>query len=78
MQRRQRYSSDLTDAEWQTIEALFQAQSFRRHSPRELLNALFYLNKTGCQWRLLPDGFPPWQTVYYHFRRWLNDEVITR
>lgn len=68
------YSSDLTDAQWQTIEPLFQRQQPRKHHPRSILNALFYLNKTGCQWRLLPQGkggFPPWQTVYYHFRRWI-------
>lgn len=73
-----RYSSDLTDAQWQTIKPLFQGQTFRIHQPRNLCNALFYLNKTGCQWRMLPDGFPPWQTVYYHFRRWTKKGLFTR
>lgn len=72
MQRR--YSSDLTDAQWQLIESFFERQTFRKHHPRHIVNAIFYHNKAGCQWRLLPKGtagFPPWQTVYYHFRRWI-------
>lgn len=70
------YSSDLTDAQWQTIEPLFQRQQRRKHHPRMILNALFYLNKTGCQWRWLPAGFPPWQTVYYHFRVWMRNGIL--
>jgi len=71
-----RYSSDLTDAQWQLIKPLFQQQTFRNHHPREIVNALFYLNKTGCQWRMLPEGFPPWQTVYYHLRHWIEMGLI--
>ena len=64
--------SDLTDAQWKSIEHFFTGQTFRIHHPREHVNALFYLNKTGCQWRLLPKSFPPWETVYYHFRQWMS------
>ncbi|NBB75583.1 MAG: IS5 family transposase [Bacteroidetes bacterium] len=67
------YASDLTDAQWQRIKFFFARQTFRKYHPRDLVNALFYLSKTGCQWRMLPQGeggYPPWQTVYYHFRRW--------
>lgn len=71
-----RYSSDLTDAQWQLIKPLFERQTFREHHPREIVNALFYLNKTGCQWRMLPEGFPPWQTIYYHFRQWMASGLI--
>ena len=78
MQPKRRYSSDLTDAEWKTIEPIFQGQTFRSHQPRNIVNALFYLNKTGCQWRLLPERVPPWQTVYYHFRTWITRRVIER
>ena len=73
------YDSDLTDAQWKHIEPFFKGQTFRKHHPRNLANALFYLNKTGCQWRLLPQGeagFPPWKTVYYHFRRWMASGLI--
>jgi putative transposase len=64
------YDSDLTDAQWKGIEHFFNGQTFRAHTPRKILNALFYLTKTGVQWRSLPQAFPPWQTVYYHFRQW--------
>jgi len=37
---------------------------------REIVNALLYLLRTGCQWRMLPHDLPPWQTVYYHYRKW--------
>src|SRR3712207_3359225 len=43
------------------------------HSPRKILNAVFYLLKSGCPWRLLPRDFPPWKTVYHWFRRWRID-----
>ena len=42
----------------------------RIHSPRALLDAIFYVLKSGCPWRLLPRNFPPWRTVYHYFRRW--------
>ena len=64
------YPSDLTDAEWKQIEPIFDHFRFDEHDPRSLLNAVFYILKTGSQWRMLPKGFPPWQTVYYHFRKW--------
>lgn len=76
-----RYSSDLTDAQWELINPFFEEQTFREHHPRELVNAIFYHNKAGCQWRLLPKGsagFPPWQTVYYHFRQWIESGLWER
>jgi len=72
------YNSDLTDAQWKAIKHFFNGQTFRRHTPRKIVNALFYLNKTGVQWRWLPQGFPPWQTVYYHFRQWMNKGIWER
>jgi putative transposase len=69
-----RYTSDLSDAEWQLIDYCFPKPSKqgrpREHSFRELLNAIFYLVKTGCQWRNLPTHFPRWGTVYHYFRLW--------
>ena len=53
----------------------------RIHSPREILNAIFYVLRSGCQWRLLPHDFPRWPTVYYYFRQWRMDgtwETINR
>jgi putative transposase len=45
----------------------------KAHSTREILNAIFYLLKSGCPWRLLPREFPPWETVYWWFRKWRED-----
>ena len=66
------YSSDLTDAQWELIKPLFADQRrYSKHSPRQIVNALFYILKTGCQWRMLPNDFAPWQTARcYHLRQW--------
>ena len=48
----------------------------RKHSIREIFDAIFYLLKTGCQWRMLPIHFPPWNTVYYYYRQWKNNGLI--
>ena len=50
----------------------------RIHSPREILNAIFYVLRSGCQWRLLPHDFPRWPTVYYYFRKWRLDSTWER
>jgi putative transposase len=69
-----RYTSDLTDAEWQLTHHCFPKPSTkgrpREHDFRNLLNAVFYIVKTGCQWRNMPTDFPPWGTVYHYFRLW--------
>ena len=67
-----KYSTDLTDSQWQQIESIFQTsrgKNFVKHSKRELVNAVLYLIKTGCQWRLLPNDFPPYPTVWSFYRR---------
>lgn len=74
--RSRRYGSDLTDAQWQAIAPQFAGHRFIKHHPRHVLNALLYLAKTGCQWRYLPDPFPPWQSVYYVFRRWAEKGIL--
>ena len=69
-----RYTSDLTNAEWDLIYYCFPKPCKkgrpRKHVFRELLNAIFYLVKTACQWRNLPTHFAPWGTVYHYFRLW--------
>lgn len=71
------YSTNLTDKQWQVIEKIINPQvRHRRHSLRDIMNAIFYINKTGCQWRMLPSGFATWQTVYYYFRKWKLEGVI--
>lgn len=79
-QPRKAYSTDLTDNQWTLIEAIVSTD--RRTSPRgrrcetslrEVVNAILYLNRTGCQWDLLPHDFPPKSTVYDYFAKWRED-----
>ena len=66
------YSTDLTDKQWAKIEHIFRSNkgaNFVKHSKRDLVNAVLYLVKTGCQWRLLPNDFPPYVTVWSFYRR---------
>lgn len=75
--QRERYSTDLTDEQWQIIEPLFPLAKFggrpRKIDIREIVNAILYLLKSGCDWRLLPHDFPNWKTVYEYFRNWKLD-----
>ena len=77
-----RYPSDLSDKEWAILEPLLSSAEKRGRPPkwslRHVANAVFYLLRSGCSWRMLPHEFPPWQTVYYHFRRWRIDGRLTR
>ena len=69
-----RYDSDLTDKEHALLEPLLPQpkRRGRRRSVvlREILNAIFYILRGGVPWRMLPGGFPPWQTVFHYFRPW--------
>lgn len=71
-----RYPTDLTDEEWNRIEPLLPRRSMRGRPRevdlREILNAIRYLVRTGCGWRMLPNDFPPWETVYWWFRRFVR------
>ncbi len=69
---RRSYPSDVSDAQWQEIRLLFIGTRQCKWEKRELLNAVFYVVKTGCQWRHLPHDFPPYQTVYSFYRRTLK------
>ena len=68
------YASDLNDAQWSLIEwhipPARPGGRPRRVDIRAVVDAIFYLLRTGCQWRLLPKDFPPWGTVWWSFRRW--------
>ena len=67
-----RYMTDLTDRQWRMVERFFKSnkgQHLTKHSKRELVNAVLYLVKTGCQWRMLPKDFPPHDTVWSFYRR---------
>jgi len=59
--------TNLTDKLWQSSEFLFEYPNRKRkYSLKEIINAIVYINKTGCQWRMLPIEFPKWQLVYYY------------
>jgi putative transposase len=76
------YPTDLSDREWQIIEPYVPAPRVGgrppRHERRTLLNAIFYIVRSGCAWRLLPTNFPCWKTVYHYFRLWRLDGTWER
>ncbi len=69
-----RYDTDLTDAAWELVKPLLPAARPggrpRTTDVRAVMDAIFYLLRTGCQWHLLPHRYPPWGTVYHYFRCW--------
>jgi len=79
---RHAYPSDLTDAEWVILAPLIPPAKPggrpRSVNMREVLNALFYQQRTGCQWRQLPHEYPPWPTVWTYFWHWRNDGTWER
>jgi putative transposase len=78
---RKPYPSDLTDPQWAIIEPLIPVHTVGRpwtNDMREVLNAIFYLNRSGCQWDMLPHDLPPKSTVYNHFAQWRDDGTFQR
>ena len=77
----QTYSTDLKYTEWQEISAFFPRSETGRR-PKwarwQIINAILYVNRTGCQWRMLPIDFPPWRTVYYYYWRWKGEGLWER
>jgi putative transposase len=77
MAQQQSYDTDLTDKQWAIIEPLIPKEKPggrpRKADMRKVLNAIFYLLRSGCAWRLLPHDFPKWKTVYYYLWIWKKD-----
>jgi putative transposase len=77
-----RYPSDLSDEEWAILQPLLSSPEKRGRPPkwplRHVADAVFYLLRSGCSWRMLPREYPPWQSVYYHFRKWRMDGRLRR
>ena len=75
--KQESYPTDLTDKQWENIAPLIPPAKpggrERETDIREIINAIFYLLKSGCQWRMLPQDFPKWQTVYDYFSKWKKD-----
>ena len=78
----QRYASDLTDGEWALIEPHMPAAKPlgrpREIELRAVLDAILYIARTGCQWRMLPKDFPPRSTVQYYFYLWRDQRIWLR
>ena len=79
---RRAYQTDLSDAEWSYIEPHLPTPKApgrpRVHPLREILDAIFYILRSGCAWRLLPHDFPPWKTIHHYFRTWRIDGTWER
>lgn len=77
MAKRQPYFTDLSDAEWRILEPLVPPVRCggrpANHLRRDIINAILYVLRTGCQWYALPHDLPPWKTVYTYFRSWRLD-----
>jgi putative transposase len=79
-----RYPSDLSDEEWEMIEPIlndlepYKTGRPRESDLREILNAIFYLNKTGCPWRYLPKDFPSYHLVNYYYNKWTHSGLLAQ
>ena len=69
------YSTNLTNSQWQVMDNILNDKRKRKYELRDIIDAILYLLKTGCQWRMLPNGFPPHGTVFYYFRKWATNGV---
>ena len=73
------YDSDVSDEQWERLKPFFNNPNAigcgrpRRVDTREVVNAIFYINKTGVQWRSLPHDFPSWPVVFYYYTKWRKD-----
>lgn len=80
--KRKAYPSDLSDEEWELLKAhIPKAKSGgrpRKHSMREVMNAIYYVLKSGCQWYMLPNDLPPKGTVYHYYNEWCKDGTWER
>jgi putative transposase len=78
------YPSDLSDEEWSILQSLLEEFDpytigrRRKSDLREILNAIFYLNKTGCPWRYLPRNFPDYRLVNYYYNKWTHNAMLER
>src|ERR1700752_546316 len=78
--RTNKYPSDVTDEQWRLIEGLIPSYPGgrpRKTNLRDVVDAIFYIVRTGCQWRYLPKDYPPKSTVWRYFDQWRRDGTLT-
>ena len=82
---RKKYPSDLTDEQWELIKEFIEKECPYQRGPkvtlddyREIINAIYYINKTGVQWAYLPHDFPPFTTVNYHYMKFVKNNLFER
>lgn len=68
----------LSDAQWENIKEYLPTKRKRKYDLRDVVDAIFWMLRIGSQWRNLPETFPPWQSVYYYFRRWKSDDTLQK
>lgn len=77
-----RYPSDLSNLEWEQIkhffDSVYPAGRRPKYTKRQILDAIFYVARTGCQWAYLPKDFPPWKTVYNYFWTWKKQGLFEK
>src|ERR1700753_3718280 len=82
MKNRSGYETDMTDAEWALLSPRLPDAKFggrpEKYSKRDIINGIRYVTRTGCAWRLLPNDFPAWTSVYHYFRKWRKDGTWKR
>ena len=80
--KRESYPTDLSDQEWQLLKPLLPPPKLGgrpiKYSRREVVNAIWYVQRTGCAWRMLPHDLPPWRTTFHCFRTWRRDGTWER
>jgi putative transposase len=69
------YPTNISNSQWQIISNFLEVERNRKYELREIINAILYLVKTGCHWRMLPGDFPKWPIVYYYFSTWKKNGI---
>ena len=82
LRMREKYPTDLTDKEWAFMEPLIPGEEKlgrpARYAKREIANAIFYMVRSGCAWRMMPHDLPPWRICYHYFSKWKHAGVWER
>ena len=70
------YPTNLSDSQCNKVSSILRDKRKRKYKLRDIFDGMFYLLKTGCQWRMIPINFPPWESIYYYYSKWKEDGTI--